>query len=158
MRTVTPGHASSAGTGGARSSRSRNSTPPATHSAAVTTGYSATKATRTSARVCISPLLAAASPAQRGEDDGGAREGRRRDEQSDLDRVGALDGPRAHDERGEPEHGAEHHRGDDPRAGRAPQGLELRHRGCRTLVGHGDGPIMAPAARRRAGLPAAVWP
>src|SRR4051794_1212394 len=54
--------------------------------------------------------------------------------------------------------GAEHHRGDEPRAGRAAQRLELRHRGGRVVVGHGDAPIIPPVAAGVGGVAASGLP
>src|SRR5215217_5321929 len=93
------------------SSRQRKTSPPATHSAAVQIGYSATNSSRPSA-TDISPLLAAARGQQRVEDEHRDQARPHRHRNPDSDRPGVLEHECVHDERDEPQDGPDDQRHD----------------------------------------------
>src|SRR3954453_5689183 len=102
-----PGQPPSGSLTSARSSRTRNSTPPAIHSAAVHTGYSATNSSSALATVDKALLLTTPGDVHPREDEQRDDEAGRRHREAEPDRWALVEHDGGEDERHEPEHRTE---------------------------------------------------
>src|SRR3954447_21742527 len=98
-----PDHPPSGSSASFRSSSTRNMRPPAIHSAAVHTGYSATNISSASATVRKPLLLSTSRDVHPREHEHRNDEGGPRDGEPERDRGALIECPRGDEERGEPQ-------------------------------------------------------
>src|SRR6478609_7891847 len=124
MSNVTPGQPPAGMRTSDGSSSQRNSSPPAIHSAAVTTAYSATNASRRSAMGGVPTLLAPAQRVGSGEHGDRDHERRDRDGHTKDDRPAAIQQRGGRDQGDQPRDRSHHERRDHAAARRGTQRLE----------------------------------